>query len=340
MKVLITGATGFLGKPTVEAALSRGHSVRAVVRPGGDASRYADWTSRGVELARVDLRSKDRLAEAVRGVDCVLHLAASKAGDMYAQYGGTVVSTENLLWAMEQAGVGSIVNISSFAVYDYIGMRSGSELTEDSPLAAEMPARDEYCHTKLVQENLVRECVARLSWRGVVLRPGVIYGADNWWTARLGAGHSERKWLRIGGRAMLPLTYVENCAEAIVLAAEKCGTVDAGRTLTLNVVDEQVSQAEYARQVIARLPVKPAVRTIPWPVMRFVAWGASTFNSIALKGRAKLPAILVPARLHARFKPLRYGTRRIREELGFTPKYQLSAALERTFAGPNGKGAG
>ena len=58
---------------------------------------------------RADLRSRNGLIDAVRGVDCVLHLAASKSGDIYAQLGGTVVATENLLWAMEQAGVKSIV---------------------------------------------------------------------------------------------------------------------------------------------------------------------------------------------------------------------------------------
>ncbi len=334
LNLLVTGGTGFLGKPTVEAALARGHRVRLVVRPGADAAQYASWTERGVTLARVDLRTRAGLTEALAGIDCVLHLAASKAGDMYAQYGGTVISTENLLWAMEQAGVARIVNISSFAVYDYAGMRSGSTLTERSPLAATIPPRDEYSHTKLVQEQLVQAATTQRGMRSVNIRPGVIYGADNWWTARLGASHSAKRWVRIGWRAMLPVTYVGNCAEAIVLGAERTTTLAAGTMLTVNLLDEEVRQGVYAREVQRRLPSKPKNTVIPWTVMRLVAWGAMTFNKVALGGRAKLPAVLVPARLHARFKPLRYSNAAARKELGYSPRLSLAEALDATFAAP------
>ena len=58
----------------------------------------------------------------------------------------------------------------------------------------------------------------------MILRPGVIYGRDNLWTARLGiGGQGKRLWLRTGAWARLPLTYVENCADAIVTAAERAG---------------------------------------------------------------------------------------------------------------------
>lgn len=332
LHLLITGGTGFLGKPTVKAALAKGHRVRLVVRPGADASAYAAWTSRGVTLARVDLRSRAGLVEACEGIDCVLHLAASKAGDMYAQYGGTVISTENLLWAMEQAKVPAIVNISSFAVYDYINMSSGSTLTEASPLAPTIPPRDEYSHTKLVQEQLVGAATAKLGWRAVNIRPGVIYGADNWWTARLGASHSPSRWVRIGSRAMLPLTYVANCADAIVLGAERTKSLQPGSMLTVNILDEQARQSAYAQQVQSRLPTRPKNTVIPWPVMRLIAWSAMTFNKVVLGGKAKLPAVLVPSRLHARFKPLKYSNELARKELGFSPRYTLQQALDETFA--------
>ena len=60
------------------------------------------------------------LAEALAGHDVVLHLAAAKSGDLYAQYAGTVVATENLLTAMTDAEVKRIVLISSLSVYDYL----------------------------------------------------------------------------------------------------------------------------------------------------------------------------------------------------------------------------
>lgn len=328
MKLVVTGATGFLGRYVVAEALRRGHDVRAVARPGTGGSLPPELDHPRVELARVDLRSSRGLVEAVSGADAVLHLAASKAGDMYAQYAGTVVATENLLGAMTGAGVRRIVGVSSFAVYDYIHKRGHTTLDEDSALEKEFPARDEYSHTKLVQERLIRECARREGWDYAILRPGVIFGRDNLWCARLGISGGARRWLRIGWFARLPMSYVEHCAEAIVLAAEKPGPL----ALTVNVVDDDCpTQARYASEVRRRMTPRPGSLTIPWPVARLLARSAALTNRVLFSGRAKLPAVLVPARLHARFKPLRYSNRRLHDELGWSPRYTLGEAIDRSM---------
>src|SRR5689334_8617848 len=144
MQLLITGANGFLGRHVVTEAVRRGHSVRALVRPNTDVTKL-DWYARDrVEVLRADLRSRKGLAEVVRGVDCVLHLAAAKSGDLYAQYAGTVVATENLLAAMSETGVRRIVLVSSFSVYDYMKLHDFSLLDENSPLETDAFDRDEY----------------------------------------------------------------------------------------------------------------------------------------------------------------------------------------------------
>jgi nucleoside-diphosphate-sugar epimerase len=331
MKLLITGASGFLGRFVVAEALRRGHSVRVAVRPGGGQQPASGATSPEVEVARVDLRSKAGLVEACRGVDAVLHLAASKAGDMYAQYAGTVVATENLLAAMTEAGVRRIVGISSFAVYDYLHRWSYSTLDEDTPLEQEFPSRDEYSHTKLVQERLIREHARAQGWDYAILRPGVIYGRDNLWTARVGMSGNEHRWFRIGWLSRLPLSYVENCAEAILLAVEKVGPL----ALTVNVLDDDCpTQSRYVREVFTRLSPRPRSFTIPWTVMRALARTATICNASLWRGRAKLPAILVPARLHARFKPLRYSNAKLHTSLGWQPRYSMAEALDRSVGIP------
>src|SRR5688572_22477616 len=99
MKLLVTGASGFLGRSVVAEATRRGHDVRSVVRP------------------QTDLRSRRGLVELFEGIDAVIHLAACKGGDVYAQYAGTVVATENLLWAMSEAkSSAKFIHISSFSV--------------------------------------------------------------------------------------------------------------------------------------------------------------------------------------------------------------------------------
>ena len=326
MKLFVTGANGFLGRYVVAEALRRGHAVTAIVRSGETSG--VGWAGHpNLKIARVDLRSRRGLADAVAGHDAVLHLAAAKSGDMYAQYAGTVVATENLLAAMDEAGVRRIVAISSFAVYDYLRMALFSVLTEDSPLEKDAFQRDEYAHTKLVQERLVREHALRSGWAFTILRPGVIYGKDNLWTARLGIQGS-RVWIRTGAWAKLPLTYVENCAEAIVLAAE----TEAANGQTLNVVDDNPpTQRRYANLLRKRMSPRPTIIPVAYSVMRGLAGLAVLTNKLLLGNRAKIPGIFIPARFEARCKPLRFTNQKIKSVLNWRPRYSLRESLDRSF---------
>ncbi|MEL6980837.1 MAG: NAD(P)-dependent oxidoreductase [Actinomycetota bacterium] len=329
LNLYVTGATGFLGSAVVQAAKERGHDVVAVVRPASQSDQVDD-----VAEARVDLRSPAGLTESLAGIDSVIHLAAAKSGDFASQFAGTVVATENLLGAMAAAGVKQLVGISTFSVYDYRTMDSGSVLDEHSPIDTSPAGRDEYARTKLVQEQLYRDFAAEDGAddrRCVILRPGMIYGPNNLWHALLGAEFGPR-FLRIGSRATLPMTYVENCAEAIVLAAERLAdpepTVDGE---VINIVDDDLpTQARYADEVASRTEVPPSV-TIPWPLIRTGAEALAVVNRNLLSGRAKFPGIAVPDRLYARFKPLKYTNDKAKTLLDWSPRYGLVEAIERSI---------
>jgi nucleoside-diphosphate-sugar epimerase len=328
MKLLITGANGFLGKYVVAYALKRGHTVRAMVRSPKDAEKNGWLNHPQIELASADLRRRKGLADAVRGVDAVLHLAAAKAGDMYAQYGGTVVATENLLAAMEEAGVTQIVSISSFSVYDYMKIPYFSTVTELSPVENDAFDRDEYAHTKLVQERLVRQWCTDRKWTFTILRPGVIFGRDNLWSARMGVKGS-KVWLRIGAWAHLPLTYAENCADAIVAAAGNPGA----KNQILNVVDDETpTQRKYVSLLRKRQKRRPIVVPIPYTAMWLLAGGAKLFNKWFCGGKAKVPGIFVPCRLAARAKPLKYTNTVIKSTMGWKPIFTLKESLDRSLS--------
>lgn len=325
MKLFITGASGFLGQYIVAEALRRGHQVKAVIRPKTDATRLSWHEHPNVELVRLDLRQMSGLVEALQSVDDVIHLAAVKSGDFYTQFAGTVIATENLLTAMKKAEMMRLTAISTFSVYDYQKMRSRQVLDENSPIEADPLNRDEYAQTKLIQEDLYRT-FEKDGGQVSIIRPGMIYGRDYLWNACLGAELGSA-WLRIGGGATMPVTYVENCAEVIVMAAES----DAAIGQTLNIVDDNLpTQNVYAKQLISKMEETPRTFFVSWPVMKAIAQMAWLYNTLFLKGKARLPGILVPAKLQGRFKPLRYSNEKVKMVLNWKPKYSLEEAFDRS----------
>ena len=185
MKLLITGASGFLGKFVVAAALQRNHQIKAIVRPASDEKRVNWHNHPDVELIRLDLRQPRGLTEALEGVDAVIHLIATKAGDFYTQFAGTVICTENLLSALVESDVSRLIAVSTFSVYDYLALNQNDLLDENAPIENHPLRRDEYAQTKLIQEELFRDFEREQAGKVTIIRPGMIYGQDNLWNAYL-----------------------------------------------------------------------------------------------------------------------------------------------------------
>ncbi|MEM8641770.1 MAG: NAD(P)-dependent oxidoreductase [Cyanobacteria bacterium P01_G01_bin.54] len=325
MKLLITGASGYIGRYVVAAALRRGHQVKALVRPSSDVSQLSWSAHPQVEQVRLDLLQAAGLTRALQDVDAVIHLVALLGGDAEMQIRDTTETTTQLLTAMSEAQVNRLVGISSFSVYEYLRKPEDSLLDERSKLVVKPTERDGYTQAKLLQEEQFHRYGELNKGQVTVLRPGMVYGRENLWHALLGA-QMGGIFLRIGDRAPLPLTYVENCAEVTVLAAES----EAAIGQTLNVVDDDLpTQGEYIR-TLQHLTPTPNLKYIAWPLMRRLAGLAWWLNQTLLRGRVKLPGILVPAKLHARFKPLRYSNEQVKQTLGWQPRYALAEALDRS----------
>jgi nucleoside-diphosphate-sugar epimerase len=158
----------------------------------------------------------------------------------------------------------------------------------------------------------------------------MLYGRENLFNARVGVKAGSRRWLRTGARAHIPLNYVENCAQAILLAAEK----PAATGQILNVVDDNSpTQKEYAELIAKRTTPRPKIIGVPWPIMRGLAAAAEGFNRLFLGGKAKIPGIFIPSRLHARCRPLKYSNAKIKSVLDWSPRYSLVQALDRSVGG-------
>ena len=281
MKLLITGASGFIGRYVVTAALRKGYDVRAVVR---SAEQSLPWPSHPqLEVMHLDLREPARLPAALDGIDTVAHLAAVMSGTLEEQRQGTVLATQTLLTAMKSSSAKHLIAISSFSVYDYLPLSLGTILVESMPLETLPDRRDGYTQAKLAQEILVRQFASDTSTLLTILRPGIVYGKDHLWNASLGVNVKDRLWICVGDRATLPLLYVENCADAIMQAI----LYPPKSRHTINLVDDNLpTQKAYLEALRQVLPTQPPKVTLPWAIVNQVSNLVSKLPGLS---QAKVP---------------------------------------------------
>ena len=266
LNILITGASGFLGKYVVSKALDKGHKVLAVSR-SADKSLWSDHKQKSnLQVVKCDLLNQNSVVESLQDIDVVIHLAASKTGDWQTQFTGTVKTTENLLTAMASVGVKRLITVSSFSVFDYFNIPTGETIDENSLLESEPKRRDAYAQMKLQQEKQFQEFQLQQAGEVTVFRPGVIYGKDNLWNARLGINKGNT-WVIVNSSALLPLIYVENCADAIVLAIESQASINQ----TINLVDDDLPlQSNYVEKILPYFDNQPKVFNISGSMMNAI----------------------------------------------------------------------
>jgi nucleoside-diphosphate-sugar epimerase len=329
VKVLVTGATGFLGGALVERLLSRGErDVRCLVRPGRDLLKLEGLARRfpgaKVELFVGSLASRDAAAAALDGVGTVYHLAAAKSGPAADMFLNTVVASKHLLDAAVASGrTIKMVLVSSFAVYAVSAMPAGATVDESSPLEPHPEWRDPYTQSKLRQELLFREYQARHGFPLVVLRPGVIYGCGGVQiSGRVGLDLAG-VFLHLGGKNLLPLTWVESCAEAIAVA----GQSEAANGETYNVVDDGLVTA---KQFLSRYrrEVKP-LRVVPVPYGAF-RLASRLFAAYSRWSRGQLPPVFTPYKTETAWKPTRFTNAKLKA-LGWHPLLPTDEGLRRAF---------
>ena len=298
MKVLVTGANGFLGRHVVSALLAKGIEVRAMIRPAAHLETLG-WPS-SVEIFRADLRTSRELRSAFEGVDVLLHLAAVVAGGEDAQFAGTVVGTERLLDAMAASDCRRLLLCSSFSVYDYSSTRR--ILDEDAPLhkVPDVYTRDGYTISKWWQERVTRQFAEKHGWDLTVLRPGFIWGPDHGYLAALGQ-QLGRHHLVIGPLTRIPMTHVENCADVFATAA----TDPRASGQTLNVVD---GPGERIWSYLSDHMRGSGQRGWRLPVPYWLAiWMVRLAFVTVFRRATKVPGILIPRRLEfaAQAAPIR-----------------------------------
>src|SRR5690242_10212818 len=132
MRILVTGASGFVGRYVLPAIAGRGHNVRALSR----------HPLEGFEFVEADLLQPPTLPTAMQNVDAIVHLAISVTPNREILRDETIESTKNLCEAMVAAGANRLIHCSSRAVYDWKLAKQTPD--ESAPLDANPQLRDEY----------------------------------------------------------------------------------------------------------------------------------------------------------------------------------------------------
>ena len=211
MRVLVTGASGFLGRATAAAVRDDGHEVRTFQRRPSGVAGVSDVLGTMTDAAAV--------ARAVADVDAVVHLAAkvSLAGDPADFARVNVDGTRTLVDAARSAGVGRFVFVSSPSV-----AHTGSSLVGvDAGPAEPALARGDYARTKAAAE-LVALGADAPDFAVVAVRPHLVWGpGDTQLVGRIvDRARTGRLPLLDSGAALIDTLYVDNAASAMVAALE------------------------------------------------------------------------------------------------------------------------
>jgi predicted dehydrogenase/nucleoside-diphosphate-sugar epimerase len=315
--VLVTGASGLLGRRVVDTLHARGHRVRALVHAAPPQSAWDEADN--IEIVSGSLGDNDSIARALEGIQVVVHCAArvARRGTRAEFFHDNVNGTAHLLDAAQAAGIERFIHVSSIGIY---GTGSPSEpMREDSGYDEHPELRGAYTWSKLEADRLVQEAGRAGRLRTVVLRPGILVGQEGRvFTARLPMGRALGRPLIVGHRsALLPLSHVDDVASGIAAAV---GAADARGAY--NLVDQEVRQDDWLNGL--RPPqVRKGPIYIPPFLLRAMAAGMET----AFRLMKRPPPTLSRYKIRRATESLRYDTRRARRDLGWRPEIGVRSLL-------------
>ena len=257
MRVLVTGASGFLGSAVAAAIVAGGHEVLCFQRRPSGVDGATDALGSVTDPVAV--------AAAVAGVDAIVHLAAkvSLAGDPADFETVNVGGTRTLLGAARAAGVSRLVFVSSPSV-----AHTGASITGSDALPADPAhARGDYARTKAAAELLALAADSP-ELRVVAVRPHLVWGpGDTQLTMRIVERARAGRLPLLGhGAALIDSTYVDNAASAIAAALDRVDAVHGNAYVITN--GEPRPVAELLAGICVAAGVAPPAWSVPAGVAR------------------------------------------------------------------------
>jgi len=310
-RILVTGASGFIGGQLVKALKERGHWVRALLEPGSRLDGIAPYLD---ERVFHDLRLGPGLERAAGRCDAVMHLAA-----LVRDYGpwedfeaNNLRATQNLYEACRKAGTGRFLFLSSLAAL-------ASPSRGGAPLLA-----GGYARSKAECDRYLQNQTLGPDW--TILRPGFwVFGPGDHKTLRpicrmAASGHAV--WVR-GGRAATCVSFVGNLVEAIRLAAFSQKTARQALVATDGV---RVTWRDILKGIAKNLGVPLRIWSIPYPL----ALGLGGLNEAVLRNWPRVPPWMTRYRAQAGALDTHWATSEVLTKAGYAPVVDLSQALKKS----------
>jgi nucleoside-diphosphate-sugar epimerase len=319
MRILVTGASGFIGSNVAARLAADGHTVRALLRR---TSSSANLSGASAELAFGDVEDAASLKAAMTGVQIVVHVAglASDWGPYESFHRVNVRGTQNVARAALAGGVSRMVHISTTALHGFPGFRHA---TESTPFAETIWP---YCQTKRMAEEWLAAFASESGLDVAVVRPGNVFGRnDRTFFARYAEGLFRGQVQHIdGGASWTCPSYVENLVDGILLACFE----PAASGETFIITDGlDISWHTFAAKVATALGARQPRFSLPYAVA-YAAAGAMEAVHVALQRSA--PPLLTRYRISNAGRDYHFSIEKARQVLGYHPRVDLDTAIERS----------
>ncbi|WP_433521513.1 NAD-dependent epimerase/dehydratase family protein [Nocardia pseudovaccinii] len=305
MKILVTGANGFIGRQVVTNLLQRGIEVTALVRSDAKGAALREL---GAETAIGDLLHKDRMAQIISGVDRVIHCGAALAPEFTdaQRFETNVNGVRNVCEGALAGGVKRVVIVGSIMVLGTRNLDNATETVEP------IDSRDAGSASKVAAESAANE-YRRRGLDVVMVRPSLVYGPGDPYNIPYFVDALRDGWFTfVGSRDnVVPIVHVDDVADGIVRAA-----VELNAEGVYNITDgSRTTAGEFFDCMAENLGLPAPKKTVPFIIPQLKVRFADLIGR-----RFGYEPRLDPVNLRFLGTSRHFDVSKSRAELGYDPK--------------------